>query len=146
MSQSHVDLRKAGLKVTLQRLKILEFLEKSPSQHFSAEDVYKALLDHGEDVGLATVYRVLTLFESAGIVQRHHFESGSAVFELGQAEHHDHIVCEQCGKVFEFNDPVIEARQEAVAESLGFALKGHAMHLFGHCRNPQCEHAKKNNQ
>ncbi len=143
MTKSHVDLRKAGLKVTLQRLKILELLENSPAQHLSAEDVYKALSDQGEDIGLATVYRVLTLFETAGIVQRHHFESGSSVFEIGQGDHHDHIVCQDCAKVFEFNDPTIEARQEAVAEQMGFRLSGHALHLYAHCNKINCEHRSK---
>ena len=122
MSFSNQDLRKAGLKVTLPRIKILELLENSTIHHLSAEDVYKALLEQGEDVGLATVYRVLTQFESAGIVERHHFEGGHSVFEISQGEHHDHIVCIMCNKVLEFNDDVIEAQQHKVAESLGFTL------------------------
>ncbi len=109
MSLTNQDLRKAGLKVTLPRLKILELLESSPVHHMSAEDVYKALLASGEDVGLATVYRVLTQFESAGIVERHHFEGGLSVFELKNDDHHDHIVCSDCGKVFEFHDEVINS-------------------------------------
>ena len=120
MSFSNQDLRKAGLKVTLPRIKILELLENSPVHHMSAEDVYKALLEQGEDVGLATVYRVLTQFEAAGIVERHHFEGGHSVFEISQGEHHDHIVCVACGKVLEFNDELIEEQQHKVAESLGF--------------------------
>ncbi len=138
MSTSNADLRKAGLKVTLPRIKILELLESSQQHHMSAEDVYKALLDQGEDVGLATVYRVLTQFEGAGIVQRHHFESGSSVFELSDGDHHDHIVCRQCGRVFEFTDRIIEDRQEAIALEMGFELKGHALHLYGDCHRQAC--------
>ncbi len=138
MPLSNQDLRKAGLKVTLPRIKILELLENSPVHHLSAEDVYKALLEQGEDVGLATVYRVLTQFEAAGIVERHHFEGGHSVFEISQGEHHDHIVCVTCGKVMEFNDEVIEDRQHKVAEALGFTLTGHALHLYGICDRPEC--------
>lgn len=133
MSQSNHDLRKAGLKVTLPRVKILELLERSPVHHMSAEDVYKALLAAGEDVGLATVYRVLTQFEAAGIVERHHFEGGHSVFELKDSEHHDHIVCVDCGKVSEFHDDIIEQRQVEVATSLGYELTGHSLHLYGRC-------------
>lgn len=133
MSQSNHDLRKAGLKVTLPRVKILELLESSPVHHMSAEDVYKALLAAGEDVGLATVYRVLTQFEAAGIVERHHFEGGHSVFELKDSEHHDHIVCVDCGKVSEFHDDIIEQRQVEVAKSLGYELTGHSLHLYGRC-------------
>ncbi len=133
MSQSNHDLRKAGLKVTLPRVKILELLERSPVHHMSAEDVYKALLAAGEDVGLATVYRVLTQFEAAGIVERHHFEGGHSVFELKDSEHHDHIVCVDCGKVSEFHDDIIEQRQVEVAKSLGYELTGHSLHLYGRC-------------
>lgn len=133
MSQSNHDLRNAGLKVTLPRVKILELLERSPVHHMSAEDVYKALLAAGEDVGLATVYRVLTQFEAAGIVERHHFEGGHSVFELKDSEHHDHIVCVDCGKVSEFHDDIIEQRQVEVATSLGYELTGHSLHLYGRC-------------
>lgn len=139
MSFSNQDLRNAGLKVTLPRIKILELLEKSPIQHLSAEEVYKALLEQGEDVGLATVYRVLTQFEAAGIVERHHFEGGHSVFEISQGEHHDHIVCMMCNKVLEFNDAIIEAQQHKVAESLGFTLTDHALHLYGICNNAECQ-------
>ena len=139
MSFSNQDLRKAGLKVTLPRIKILELLENSPVHHMSAEDVYKALLEQGEDVGLATVYRVLTQFEAAGIVERHHFEGGHSVFEISQGEHHDHIVCVACGKVLEFNDELIEEQQHKVAESLGFTLTGLALHLYGICSNAECQ-------
>lgn len=133
MSLSNQELRKAGLKVTLPRVKILELLESSPVHHLSAEDVYKALQAAGEEVGLATIYRVLTQFEAAGIVDRHHFEGGHSVFELRDTEHHDHIVCVTCGRVAEFHDDVIEARQVAVARELGFVLTGHSLHLYGHC-------------
>lgn len=139
MSISNQELRKAGLKVTLPRVKILELLENSPVHHLSAEDVYKALLEQGEDVGLATVYRVLTQFESAGIVERHHFEGGHSVFEMARDEHHDHIVCVSCGKVVEFHDEIIEERQLKVASELGFKLTGHALHLYGHCSRPECQ-------
>jgi Fur family ferric uptake transcriptional regulator len=139
MTTSNQELRKAGLKVTLPRVKILELLESSPVHHMSAEDVYKALLEQGEDVGLATVYRVLTQFESAGIVERHHFEGGHSVFELARDEHHDHIVCVSCGKVVEFHDDVIEAQQLKVAEALGFKLTSHALHLYGVCDRPECQ-------
>jgi Fur family ferric uptake transcriptional regulator len=139
MPISNQDLRNAGLKVTLPRLKILELLEKSPVHHLSAEDVYKALLEQGEDVGLATVYRVLTQFETAGIVERHHFEGGHSVFELKDAEHHDHIVCVVCGKVVEFRDEIIEERQLKVASGLGFKLTGHSLQLYGHCERPECQ-------
>lgn len=139
MSFSNQDLRKAGLKVTLPRIKILELLENSTVHHLSAEDVYKALLEQGEDVGLATVYRVLTQFESAGIVERHHFEGGHSVFEISQDEHHDHIVCIMCNKVLEFNDEIIEAQQHKVAESLGFTLTDHALHLYGVCSAVECQ-------
>lgn len=138
MPISNNDLRKAGLKVTLPRVKILDLLETSPVHHLSAEDVYKALLAAGEDVGLATVYRVLTQFEAAGIVERHHFEGGHSVFELKDTEHHDHIVCTECGKVSEFHDDVIEQRQEAIAAQLGFRLSGHSLHLYGACLRTDC--------
>lgn len=133
------DLRKAGLKVTLPRLKILETLESSTvNRHLSAEDVYKALLEAGEDIGLATVYRVLTQFEAAGLVTRHNFEGGHAVFELDQGEHHDHIVCNQCGKVVEFVDDKIEQLQEAVARKSGFKIRDHSLIIHGDCVDPDC--------
>ena len=111
MPISNQDLRKAGLKVTLPRIKILELLENSRQHHLSAEDIYKTLLEQGEDVGLATVYRVLTQFEAAGIIQRHHFENNHSVFEIMQEDHHDHIVCQNCNKVVEFTNDVIEHQQ-----------------------------------
>ncbi|HET8731026.1 MAG TPA: ferric iron uptake transcriptional regulator [Moraxellaceae bacterium] len=133
MSMSNQELRKAGLKVTLPRLKILELLETSRLRHMSAEDVYKSLLDQGEDVSLATVYRVLTQFEAAGIVERHHFEGGHSVFELMDTAHHDHLVCTSCGKVVEFKDEVIEERQRQMAEAHGFSLTDHSLYLYGMC-------------
>lgn len=132
------DLRNAGLKVTLPRLKILEILEGSGARHKSAEDIYKALLNSNEDIGLATVYRVLTQFEAAGLVTRHHFENGMAVFELNRGSHHDHIVCLDCGKVEEFMDAGIEDRQEAIAKQHGFEIEDHSMVVYGHCRKTDC--------
>lgn len=130
------DLKKAGLKVTLPRMKILEFLEASSVRHQSAEDIYRALLDDGEEIGLATVYRVLTQFEAAGLVERHHFESGQAVFELSEKGHHDHIVCVSCGKVEEFYDEMIESRQREVADERGYEVTDHSLTLYGKC--PDC--------
>jgi Fur family ferric uptake transcriptional regulator len=132
------DLRKAGLKVTGPRLKILEILEGSPTRHMSAEGIYKRLIESNEDIGLATVYRVLTQFQAAGLVSRHHFEDGMAVFELNQGTHHDHIVCLDCGRVEEFMDDEIEERQKEIAERLGYELRDHAMTLYGHCHKPGC--------
>jgi Fur family ferric uptake transcriptional regulator len=134
------ELRRAGLKATLPRLKILEILEQNPTRHVSAEDIYKALLESGEDVGLATVYRVLTQFEQAGLVTRHHFEGGHAVFELSQGEHHDHMVCIRCGRVEEFMDETIEARQRAIAEKQGFEMTDHSLYIYGLC--PKCRKGK----
>ena len=131
------DLKKAGLKITLPRMKILEFLEASNTRHQSAEDIYRALRDDGEDIGLATVYRVLTQFESAGLVDRHHFESGQAVFELNEQGHHDHIVCVSCGKVEEFYDELIESRQKEVALDKGYEVTDHSLILYGKC--PICQ-------
>lgn len=131
------DLKSAGLKATLPRLKILNFLQSSSIRHMSAEDVYKAMLESGEDVGLATVYRVLTQFESAGLVTRHHFDEGHSVFELNLGEHHDHILCVKCGKVDEFFDDVIEERQHEIAASKGYAMTDHALVVYGVC--PDCQ-------
>ncbi len=127
------DLKKAGLKTTLPRLKILEILEASSHPHLTAEDVYQKLREAGEEVGLATVYRVLTQFAEAGLVLRHNFEGGRAVFELNEGRHHDHMVCVECGKVFEFYDKEIEERQRKVAEKAGFAIDDHALYLYGVC-------------
>ena len=115
------------------RLKILELLERNDRHHMSAEDLYKALQDTGEDIALATVYRVLTQFEAAGLVNRHHFEGGNSVFEVNQGEHHDHIVCVECGKVDEFVDEVIEKRQAAIASKLNYEMTDHDLHIYGIC-------------
>lgn len=133
----NIELRKAGLKVTLPRLKILGILENSATRHISAEEVYKQLLESGDDVGLATVYRVLTQFEAAGLIIRHHFESGHAVFELDEGEHHDHLVCIKCGRVEEFIDEVIEKRQQEIAERFSFSITDHCLYLYGVCQTCQ---------
>ena len=126
----NIELRKAGLKVTLPRVKIMQILDESEQRHMSAEDVYKALIDADEDVGLATVYRVLTQFEAAGLVIRHNFDGGHAVFELDDGEHHDHIVCVDTGEVFEFFDEEIERRQHKVVEELGYEMVDHNLVLY----------------
>ncbi len=127
------NLKKAGLKITLPRLKILEILEKSKDHHLSAEDVYRVLVEAGEDVGLATVYRVLTQFEEAGLVVRHHFSEEHSVFELDHGEHHDHLVCVKCGKVQEFVDEIIEERQRSIAKEAGFTITDHSLNIYGIC-------------
>lgn len=137
-----IDLKNSGLKTTLPRLKILNLFEQSSVRHLSAEDVYKELLSDGEDIGLATVYRVLTQFEQAGLLERHHFESGKAVFELKRGGHHDHLVCLQCGRVEEFYDSEIEQRQEAIANDRGFRLQEHSLSLYADCIKPACPHRK----
>ena len=139
------ELRKAGLKVTAPRLKILEILENSPTRHLSAEDIYRVLLDSDADIGLATVYRVLTQFEAAGLVSRHHFEDGMAVFEINQGLHHDHIVCLDCGRVEEFVEAGIEDLQEAVARRLGFEVVHHSLIMQGRCRKVSCPNRKVRN-
>lgn len=133
---NQTELKKAGLKITLPRVKILEILAGSDERHMSAEDVYKTLLEQSEEIGLATVYRVLTQFEAAGLVERHNFEGGHAVFELDQGHHHDHIVCMKCGKVVEFMDETIERLQHEIAEKNGFKLVDHSLTLYGECE--QC--------
>ncbi|MGC2047787.1 MAG: ferric iron uptake transcriptional regulator [Gallionella sp.] len=133
------DLRNAGLKVTAPRLKMLELLEKAEDRHLSAEAIYRLLLEAGEEIGLATVYRALTQFEAAGLVTRHHFEGVQAVYELERGPHHDHIVCIHCGRVEEFYDEVIEKRQRAIAEKLGFNLRDHNLTLYGECSSPACQ-------
>jgi len=137
------DLRKAGLKVTLPRMKILEMLEGSENRHMSAEDIYRELLESGEDIGLATVYRVLTQFEAADLVVRHHFEGGNSVFELNRGEHHDHIICVDCGEVVEFYDETIEQRQKAVAGEQQFRIADHSLILYGKCQRENCPNRKK---
>ncbi|HPY40021.1 MAG TPA: ferric iron uptake transcriptional regulator [Thiolinea sp.] len=125
------DIKRAGLKITQPRVKILELLENSTDRHLSAEDIYKILLANEDDIGLATVYRVLTQFEAAGLVTRHHFESGQAVFELASEEHHDHMVCIRTGRVVEFYDEMIEQRQKDIAREHGFEITGHSLILYG---------------
>ncbi|MDD5113416.1 MAG: ferric iron uptake transcriptional regulator [Methylobacter sp.] len=128
------DLKTAGLKITAPRLKILEILEKQTDErHLSAEQVYKILLSENQEIGLATVYRVLTQFEAAGLVTRHHFEGGNSVFELSTESHHDHLLCLKCGKVEEFTDEVIEMRQKEIAARLGYELTDHSLYLYGIC-------------
>jgi len=127
------ELHKAGLKATLPRLNILQILEKAPKQHMSAEDIYRALLDSQYDIGLATVYRVLAQFETAGLIVRHNFEGGHSVFELNHGDHHDHLVCVRCGKVEEFHDEIIEERQQQVAERAGYHITAHALNIYGIC-------------
>lgn len=131
------QLKDAGLKITVPRIKVLQILEQSPDRHLSAEDVYKALLDMGEDVGLATVYRVLTQFEAVGLVSKHNFEGGHSVFELCQGEHHDHLVCLTCGRVEEFVDDIIEERQQLIAKKANYKMKDHALNIYGIC--PDCQ-------
>ena len=136
--QDQRDLKNAGLKATLPRLKVLSLFENSKERHLSAEDIYKVMLNAGEDVGLATVYRVLTQFEQAGLLMRHHFESGKAVFELNSGGHHDHVVCVKCGRVAEFYDAEIEKRQESAAAKLGFTMQDHALTIYGMCNQQPC--------
>ena len=128
------ELKKAGLKITAPRLKILQILESAEPHHMSAEAVYKTLLESGDDVGLATVYRVLTQFETAGLVKRHNFEGGHSVFEIEQGEHHDHMVCVSCGLVEEFIDKLIEEQQKKVAEKSGFKMTDHSLTIYGICQ------------
>jgi Fur family ferric uptake transcriptional regulator len=138
---SHADdLKSSGLKATLPRLKILEVFQTSDIRHLTAEDVYKHLLTEGSDIGLATVYRVLMQFEQAGILTRSHFESGKSVFELNEGKHHDHLVCLDCGRVEEFYDPEIEARQRQIAQARGFELQEHALSLYAGCTKVDCPH------
>jgi Fur family transcriptional regulator, ferric uptake regulator len=135
------ELKNSGLKATLPRITILEVFQQSKQRHMTAEDVYKVLLADGSDIGLATVYRVLMQFEQAGILSRNHFEAGKAVFELNEGHHHDHLVCVVCGKVEEFYDPEIEARQQAIATERGYTLQDHALSLYVVCRQPECQKA-----
>ena len=134
------DLKSSGLKATVPRLKILEVFQRGVQRHMTAEDVFRHLLQEGADIGLATVYRVLMQFEQAGILHRNHFESGKAVYELNEGQHHDHMVCLDCGRVEEFYDPEIEARQQAVAQAKGFEIADHALSLYAHCTRKPCPH------
>jgi Fur family ferric uptake transcriptional regulator len=137
------DLKSRGLKATLPRLKILNLFEKSEERHLTAEDVYRLLLNDGMEIGLATIYRVLTQFEQAGLLIRHHFETGKAVFELDHGDHHDHLVCIQCGIVEEFYDSEIERRQAKIAKDRGFRIHDHSLHLYADCIRTDCENRKK---
>jgi Fur family transcriptional regulator, ferric uptake regulator len=137
---SSTDLKASGLKATLPRLKILEIFQNSAVRHLTAEDVYKILLTENMDVGLATVYRVLTQFEQAGLLARNHFETGKAIFELNEGTHHDHLVCLDCGLVEEFYDEEIEKRQQTVALQRGFKIAEHALAIYGNCTKENCEH------
>ncbi|HEC19880.1 MAG TPA: ferric iron uptake transcriptional regulator [Gammaproteobacteria bacterium] len=141
MGISSNELRAVGLKSTLPRRKILEVMESNGTRHLSAEDIYRSLLEADEDVGLATVYRVLTQFESAGLVSKHNFEGGHSVYELNQGEHHDHILCVKCGKVEEFVDELIEQRQRDIAEKAGFSMTDHCLYIYGICADCQGEDA-----
>jgi Fur family ferric uptake transcriptional regulator len=136
------NLKNAGLKSTLPRLKILGLFESGQERHMSAEDIYKQLLSTGDDVGLATVYRVLTQFEQAGLLVRHNFEGGKSVFELNQGKHHDHIVCMQCGHVEEFYDAAIEARQKKIAAERGFEIHDHSLSIYADCAKAKCPHKR----
>jgi len=144
MADQNEELKRAGLKITLPRIKILTILQSPGNQHISAEDVYKILLDQNEEIGLATVYRVLNQFDDAGIVTRHHFEGGKSVFELSHKKHHDHLVCLKCGKVVEFEDDVIEKRQDDVAKTHNMTLTNHSLYLYGECQDTDaCEAYRK---
>lgn len=138
MPDNSKNLKNMGLKATYPRLKILDLFQNSDDRHMTAEDVYRHLMAEDMDIGLATVYRVLTQFEQAGLLERHYFEAGKAVFELNEGRHHDHLVCLQCGKVEEFFDPEIERRQLAVAAERGFAVREHALYLYADCLNKDC--------
>lgn len=140
MPSNSQNLKNIGLKATYPRLKILDLFQTANQRHLTAEDVYRMLMTEGMDIGLATVYRVLTQFEHAGLLERHYFESGKAVFELNEGHHHDHLVCLQCGRVEEFFDPAIEQRQNAVASERGFAVKEHALYLYADCLKTDCPH------
>ena len=140
MSDNSKSLKNIGLKATYPRLKILDLFQTSTRRHLTAEDVYRLLINEGMDIGLATVYRVLTQFEEAGLLARHYFESGKAVFELNKGGHHDHLVCMQCGRVEEFYDAEIEQRQNRIAEERGFAIREHALYLYANCLRKDCPH------
>jgi Fur family ferric uptake transcriptional regulator len=137
------ELKNSGLKATLPRIKILDVFQRTQQRHMTAEDVFKALLAEGADVGLATVYRVLMQFEQAGLLTRSNFESGKSVFELNEGQHHDHLVCLTCGRVEEFYDPEIEQRQRTIALVRGFELQDHALALYARCTKPVCEFRQK---
>ncbi|PUE11516.1 ferric iron uptake transcriptional regulator [Limnohabitans sp. T6-5] len=137
------ELKNNGLKATLPRLKILEIFQSGVQRHMTAEDVFRHLINDNTDIGLATVYRVLLQFEQAGILNRNHFESGKAVYELNEGQHHDHMVCLDCGRVEEFYDPEIESRQQAVAQAKGFVIAEHALSIYAHCMQNPCPHRQR---
>lgn len=143
MTHQHTDLKSIGLKTTTPRLKILDLFERSPVRHLTADAIYKQLSQEGMDIGLATVYRVLTQFEQAGILKRHHFEADRAVYEYNEGEHHDHLVCLTCGRVEEFHDPEIERRQAVIAAERGFEIREHTLCIYAECTRPGCEHRTK---
>jgi len=134
------ELKSTGLKATLPRLKIMEIFQKGTQRHMTAEDVFRVLLEERSDIGLATVYRVLTQFEQAGLLNRNHFETGKAIFELNAGSHHDHLVCLDCGRVEEFYDEAIEERQNAIAKERGFKIAEHALAIYGNCTKTACPH------
>jgi Fur family ferric uptake transcriptional regulator len=136
------DLKNIGLKATLPRLKILDLFENTEKRHLTAEEIYRHLQEEGHEIGLATVYRVLTQFEQAGLLMRHHFDSDKAVFELNGGEHHDHLVCMQCGRVEEFVDTEIEKRQKRIAETRGFSIHEHSLQIYADCTKKPCPHRK----
>ena len=140
------ELNSMGLKATFPRLKILELFENTEERHLTADDVYRMLISENMDIGLATVYRVLTQFEQAGLLERHHFESGKAVFEIKADQHHDHLVCINCGRVEEFFDEEIERRQKKIAKERGYAIQGHALYLYAECTKNDCPHRQKQEQ
>lgn len=137
------ELKSIGLKATFPRMKILELFDKAEGKHLTADDVYRLLLSENMDIGLATVYRALTQFEQAGLLERHHFETGKAVFERKAMQHHDHLVCTNCGHVEEFHDEEIERRQKRIAKERGFTIQAHAMYLYAECIRPDCPHKEK---
>ncbi len=145
MSQS-TDLKNIGLKATFPRLKILELFERAETRHLTADDVHQLLLAEKMDIGLATVYRVLTQFEQAGLLERHHFDSGKATFEIRDRQHHDHLVCINCGRVEEFYDEEIERRQKKIAKERGFSIQGHALYLYAECTKTACPHRPKEDE
>jgi Fur family transcriptional regulator, ferric uptake regulator len=143
MVSTSQSLKNSGLKATYPRLRILELFQSAHTRHLTAEDVYRLLISEGMDIGLATVYRVLTQFEQAGLLERHHFETGKAIFELNEGQHHDHLVCVNCGHVEEFFDPFIEQRQTEVAKDRGFSVKAHALYLYAECKKEDCPNRRQ---
>ena len=143
MNKSNENLKQAGLKATLPRIAILNLLETATNRHMSVDEMHRELIKDGEDIGLATVYRVLTQFENAGLVMRHNFDNGHSVFELSTEDHHDHLRCLTCGQIFEFLDENLEARQQTIADKLGFVIRDHSMILYGACQRTNCEHRQQ---